>query len=151
MRELGCRLAIDDFGTGYSALSYLQRFPIQLLKIDRSFVTGLARGGERSALVRAIIALGQALNLKLVAEGIETVAQEQQLIALGCEYGQGYLYSRPEPRHVFDHLLEQERLGTLPWMLSSDDVAEAFADLILYPDRAIASRIDLRPSRPPKK
>jgi len=121
LRELGCRLAIDDFGTGYSALSYLQRFPIQLLKIDRAFVTGLARGGERSALVRAIIALGQALNLKLVAEGIETVAQEQQLIALGCEYGQGYLFARPEPRDVFDRLLEQERLGTLPWMSSTDD------------------------------
>lgn len=71
IRDLGVRLAIDDFGTGYSALAYLQRFPIHVLKIDRSFVNRLCAGGEHSALVRAIIALGQALNLKLVAEGIE--------------------------------------------------------------------------------
>jgi diguanylate cyclase (GGDEF)-like protein len=119
LRDLGFALAIDDFGTGYSALSYLQRFPINLLKIDRSFVNGLGRGGERSALVRAIVALGQALNLKLVAEGIEFPGQQKQLLALGCENGQGYLFARPEPRHVFEHLLEQERLGALPWM--SDD------------------------------
>ncbi len=124
LRDLGLRLAIDDFGTGYSALSYLQRFPIHLLKIDRSFVNGLGHGGERSALVRAIVALGQALNLKLVAEGIEHADQQQQLLALGCQFGQGYFFARPEPRHVFDHLLEQDRLGLLPWPLADQDSAE---------------------------
>jgi diguanylate cyclase (GGDEF)-like protein len=115
LRDLGLRLAIDDFGTGYSALSYLQRFPIHVLKIDRSFVNGLGRGGERSALVRAIVALGQALNLKLVAEGIEHADQQQQLQALGCQYGQGYLFARPERRDSFEHLLDRERLRELPW------------------------------------
>jgi diguanylate cyclase (GGDEF)-like protein len=108
LRDLGVRLAIDDFGTGYSALSYLQRFPIHVLKIDRSFVKGLHSGGDRSALVRAIIALGQALNLKLVAEGIEDAQQVAALRALGCEYGQGYYFARPTPRAVFERLLSGE-------------------------------------------
>ena len=75
-------------------------------------VAGVA---PRSALVRAIVALGQALNLKLVAEGIEHVGQHKQLQALGCQYGQGYLFARPEPRHKFEHLLDLERLGKLRW------------------------------------
>jgi diguanylate cyclase (GGDEF)-like protein len=111
LHGLGVRLAIDDFGTGYSALSYLQRFPIHVLKIDRSFVNGIRAGGERSALVRAIIALGQALNLKLVAEGIEDAGQAAELGRLGCELGQGYYFARPEPRAAFELLLDG---GLLP-------------------------------------
>jgi diguanylate cyclase (GGDEF)-like protein len=113
--NLGLRLAIDDFGTGYSALSYLQRFPISVLKIDRSFVQGMERSGERSALVRAILALGQALGLNVVAEGIETTGQREQLQALGCDLGQGYLFARPGSRQAFDDLLDLEKLGQLPW------------------------------------
>jgi diguanylate cyclase (GGDEF)-like protein/PAS domain S-box-containing protein len=115
LHDLGLRLAIDDFGTGYSALSYLQRYPIDVLKIDRSFVQGLASSGEQSALVRAILALGQALGLRVVAEGIEYAEQRDRLETLGCDYGQGYFYARPEPRVAFEHLLDLEQQGQLPW------------------------------------
>jgi diguanylate cyclase (GGDEF)-like protein len=115
LRDLGLSLAIDDFGTGYSALSYLQRCPIHVLKIDRSFVQGLGTSGERSALVRAILALGQALGMRVVAEGIETAEQRDQLALLGCDLGQGYLFARPVPRPAFEELLDLERVGRLPW------------------------------------
>jgi diguanylate cyclase (GGDEF)-like protein/PAS domain S-box-containing protein len=95
LKALGVRLAIDDFGTGYSSLSYLQRFPVDVLKIDKAFVDGVARGGSDAALARAIIALGDSLGLRTVAEGIEHPEQWAQLAALGCGHGQGYLFARP--------------------------------------------------------
>lgn len=95
LRDLGLRLAIDDFGTGYSSLSYLQKFPVDILKIDKSFVDGIAEGGHGAALTRIIIALGEMLSLRLVAEGIEASDQFAHLRALGCGYGQGYLFARP--------------------------------------------------------
>ncbi len=97
LKELGIRLAIDDFGTGYSSLSYLQRFPVDVLKIDKSFVDGVASGGSHAALARTIIALGETLSLRTVAEGIETAEQGASLLALGCRTGQGYHYARPLP------------------------------------------------------
>ncbi len=95
LRALGVTLALDDFGTGYSSLSYLQRFPIDILKIDKAFVEGIARDEADPRLVRAIIALGESLNLQTVAEGIETADQLRVLRALGCRLGQGYLFARP--------------------------------------------------------
>lgn len=95
LRELGVRLAVDDFGTGYSSLSYLRRFPIDVLKIDRSFVSSLSTGPEDAALAHAIVKLGMTLKLGVVAEGIETDDQLDQLRSFGCEYGQGYLLARP--------------------------------------------------------
>jgi FOG: EAL domain len=95
LKQLGVRLAIDDFGTGYSSLAYLQRFPIDILKIDRSFVARVLGGPEDAALAHAIIKLGQTLHLDVVAEGIETDGQLNELRKLGCEYGQGYLFARP--------------------------------------------------------
>jgi EAL domain-containing protein (putative c-di-GMP-specific phosphodiesterase class I) len=95
LKALGVRLAIDDFGTGYSSLSYLQRFPVDVLKIDKSFVDGVARGGHDAALARTIVALGEMLALRTVAEGIEHETQRAQLRLLGCELGQGYLFARP--------------------------------------------------------
>ncbi len=96
LKELGVSLAIDDFGTGYSSLSYIQQFPVDVLKIDRSFVEGLGRtGGTDAALARTIIALGASLQLRTVAEGIEVEAQRAILRELGCELGQGFLYARP--------------------------------------------------------
>ena len=96
--ELGVRIALDDFGTGYSSLSYLHRFPLHALKIDRSFVSPLGSDvpGNSLTVLRAIHALGTALGLEIVAEGIETPAQLQALRELGCEYGQGYLLGRPQ-------------------------------------------------------
>lgn len=96
LKELGVSLAIDDFGTGYSSLSYIQQFPVDVLKIDRSFVEGLGRSsGTDAALARTIIALGASLQLRTIAEGIEVEAQRAILRELGCEFGQGYLYARP--------------------------------------------------------
>ncbi len=96
LKELGISLAIDDFGTGYSSLSYIQQFPVDVLKIDRSFVEGLGRAaGTDAALARTIIALGASLQLRTIAEGIEVDAQRAMLRELGCEFGQGYLYARP--------------------------------------------------------
>jgi len=95
LRELGVRLAIDDFGTGYSSLAYLQRFPIDILKIDKTFIDGLGRGGRDAALARTIIALGEMMSLHTVAEGIERPSQRSQLRALGCGLGQGFLFAKP--------------------------------------------------------
>jgi EAL domain-containing protein (putative c-di-GMP-specific phosphodiesterase class I) len=95
LKQLGVTLAIDDFGTGYSALSYLQRFPIDVLKIDKSFVDGLAQGGRHGSLARTIVALGRALSLRTVAEGVEEPAQRAALREVGCALGQGFLFARP--------------------------------------------------------
>ncbi|UZK71124.1 bifunctional diguanylate cyclase/phosphodiesterase [Sphingomonas sp. S1-29] len=97
LKELGTTLAMDDFGTGYSNLAYLQKLPIDVLKIDRSFVSGMLADRDKVAIVRAILSLAQALGMKTTAEGIETIELGQTLTALGCTYGQGYLYARPLP------------------------------------------------------
>lgn len=97
IRDLGVRIALDDFGTGYSSLSLIQRFPLQRLKIDRSFVRGIAEQSSDRALVRTIIAMGDSLGLDLVAEGVETLGQLRALQDLGCAKAQGYLISRPVP------------------------------------------------------
>jgi EAL domain-containing protein (putative c-di-GMP-specific phosphodiesterase class I) len=95
LKALGVRLAIDDFGTGYSSLSYLGRFPIDELKIDRSFVAAMNTGPDESALVRSIVKLGETLHLETVAEGIEQADQLAELRALGAGLGQGFLFARP--------------------------------------------------------
>ncbi|HEX8720157.1 MAG TPA: EAL domain-containing protein [Pyrinomonadaceae bacterium] len=95
LRDLGVQLAIDDFGTGYSSLSYLHRFPIDTLKIDRSFVTRMANNPENVEIVRTIVMLAQVLGMDVVAEGVETREQLKLLRDLRCEYGQGYYFSRP--------------------------------------------------------
>ena len=97
LKRLGVRLAIDDFGIGYSSLAYLHRFPIDILKIDRSFVSRLVTEGEGPELARAVVMLGQTLGLDTVAEGIESDSQAAALLALGCRVGQGFLYARPAP------------------------------------------------------
>src|SRR5882724_34656 len=95
LRALGVQLSIDDFGTGYSSLSYLHRFPVNYLKIDQSFVGRMSETNENSEIVRTIVTLARNLGLEVIAEGIETDHQHKQLKELGCEYGQGYLFSRP--------------------------------------------------------
>jgi diguanylate cyclase (GGDEF)-like protein len=95
LKQLGVGLAVDDFGTGYSSLAYLQHFPIDVLKIDRSFVDRLGHDQEADAIVRAIITLARTLNMSVTGEGIETSQQMARLRALGCDLGQGYLIARP--------------------------------------------------------
>jgi diguanylate cyclase (GGDEF)-like protein len=95
LKSLGVRLAIDDFGTGFSSLAYLKRFPVDLLKIDQSFVAGVAHRGHDTAIVEAIISLGHALGLSVIAEGVETPDQLLELRTLGSELGQGYFFGRP--------------------------------------------------------
>lgn len=95
LKQLGTTLAMDDFGTGYSNLAYLQKMPIDILKIDRSFVTGMLADRDKVAIVRAILSLAQALGMQTTAEGIETNDLAQTLTALGCTYGQGFIYAPP--------------------------------------------------------
>jgi diguanylate cyclase (GGDEF)-like protein/PAS domain S-box-containing protein len=101
LRRLGVTLSLDDFGTGYSSLSYIRNFPLDRLKIDRSFIQGLASNRSDLAIVRTIIDLGHILGLRVVAEGIETVGQSTLLRAEGCDEVQGYLYSEPMPAEAF--------------------------------------------------
>jgi EAL domain-containing protein (putative c-di-GMP-specific phosphodiesterase class I) len=116
LRTLGVQLSIDDFGTGYSSLSYLHKFPLNYLKIDRSFVSRMATADDNSEIVRTIATLAHNLGMEVIAEGIETEEQHQQLKALGCEYGQGYLFSRPVDDRGAEHLLAKdvEREAGLP-------------------------------------
>ena len=107
LKSLGLSLAVDDFGTGYSSLSYLQRFPIDVLKIDKAFVEPMGGGSHQASLTRAIVALGHALGLDMVAEGIERVEQVEGLRFLGCKFGQGYHFSRALPAAEFTALLAQ--------------------------------------------
>ncbi len=97
IRNLGVRLAMDDFGTGFSSLSYLQHLPFDQLKIDQSFIAGMAQSDSNLAIVRAILALGQALELDIIAEGVETCQQLDLLLTEGCDSFQGYLFDRPQP------------------------------------------------------
>ncbi|WP_293144849.1 EAL domain-containing protein [Moritella sp.] len=108
LQSMGAQLSIDDFGTGYSALSYLQKFPFDRLKIDRAFLKNMQTNDADRALVNAIISMAKALNLKVVAEGIEDQWHADYLIAMHCEYGQGYFYSKPVPAKEFELLLQKD-------------------------------------------
>jgi predicted signal transduction protein with EAL and GGDEF domain len=107
LRDLGVRISIDDFGTGYSSLSYLRRFPIDQLKIDRSFVTEMTENAHDSAICSAIISLGRGLELEVVAEGVETTRQAHALTVQGCHLMQGYLFGRPVPAKEVTPLLQR--------------------------------------------
>lgn len=106
LKRLGVRLAIDDFGTGYSSLSYLQQFPVDMLKIDRSFIESLLRGPNELALVRTIVSLARILGLRTVAEGVEDEKQQRQLASLGCDAAQGFLFGRPMRAREIEPLIE---------------------------------------------
>jgi EAL domain-containing protein (putative c-di-GMP-specific phosphodiesterase class I) len=104
----GIQVSLDDFGTGYSSLSYLKRFDIDYLKIDQSFVRNLAPASDDMALCEAIIGMAHKLGMKVIAEGVETDEQRDLLIGAGCDYGQGYLFSRPVTAAEFAGLLASQ-------------------------------------------
>ncbi|HUF02711.1 MAG TPA: bifunctional diguanylate cyclase/phosphodiesterase [Aridibacter sp.] len=119
--NLGVKLSIDDFGTGYSSLSYLHRLPFDTLKIDRSFVLNVGENGEDSGILQTIVSLTKNLKKEVVAEGIETEKQLNLLRDLGCDYGQGYLFSKPLPDSEMETLLYQKKA----WLPDTDPVSES--------------------------
>lgn len=114
LKQIGVAIALDDFGTGYSSFAYLQRFPIDTLKIDQSFVRSMASGARTEAIVAAIIAMAHNLDMRVIAEGVETPLQQRQLFEFGCDEMQGYLFGRP---------VGAEDFGRGPAMLVDDDAA----------------------------
>jgi diguanylate cyclase (GGDEF)-like protein len=119
LNELGIRLALDDFGTGYSSLSYLRRLPIHIVKIDQGFVADIGSAPTGSAIVAAVTNLAHVLGLTVIAEGVETQDQRDEVSAMGCEYAQGYFYARPMPASAVDDLLNARptRAPRLPDLL----------------------------------
>jgi diguanylate cyclase (GGDEF)-like protein/PAS domain S-box-containing protein len=124
LKELGVRLGIDDFGTGYSSLLYLRRFPVDFLKVDRSFVSGLGENSEDGAIVAGVLGLANALGVEAIAEGVEQPEQADKLAGLGCELAQGYLWSKPLPPHELEASFER-----------------------LWPRKPVATKVDGTPVR----
>ena len=115
LRDSGVRIALDDFGTGYASLTHLKQFPVDEIKIDRTFVRDMERDRDDSAIVSAVIGLGRSLGMTLVAEGVETPGQAASLTAQGCHFAQGYLFAKP-------------RAGSrVPWFLSQPEKREGTA------------------------
>ena len=112
LHRLGVELALDDFGTGYSSLSYLTTLPIDFIKIDRAFIQNLEQG-KNLGLVKAMLAMAQALEVAVIAEGIETQQQHELLTELGCEFGQGYFFARPAYLADIEQRLAEQAAGSV--------------------------------------
>jgi PAS domain S-box-containing protein len=125
LHRLGVRLAVDDFGTGYSSLAYLRRFPIDVLKIDRSFVAGIAARHTDATLASTIIELGRLLDLTTVAEGIEQQDQLDLLRSLGCRIGQGFLFAKPLPPEELEALISDAPVFEMPSAREAEKAATA--------------------------
>ena len=111
LRDLGLRLAVDDFGTGYSSLAQLKRFPIDVLKIDQGFVRDIPQSSDDMAISAAIIAMGHSMDLRVLAEGVETAEQLAFLRERGCDSYQGYFCSRPVPAEAFAAMVRAQQVG----------------------------------------
>jgi diguanylate cyclase (GGDEF)-like protein len=135
LKALGVHLAIDDFGTGYSSLSYLKRFPVNTLKIDRSFISGLGSDAEDTAIVRAIVTLAKTLGMDVTAEGVESVEQVQQLQALECDRAQGYYFAPPMPANDLTELLQESLhdVSRYPGIVAAGSIRPDVEPVILSP------------------
>ena len=111
LKELGICLALDDFGTGYASLSYLQEYPFDFIKIDKSFISKITNDRTQRAIVKAILDLAEALDMQVIAEGIETEQQRDLLLDMGCQYGQGYWFGKPMTAEQATVLLTQQHLS----------------------------------------
>ena len=120
LHDLGVRVALDDFGSGYSNLGYLQRFPLDKLKIDKSFVAALGHSSNGGVIIQAIVALGRALGLTVLVEGVETEHQRVLLRLAGCDEMQGFLFAKPAPANAIDRLLVQAKKGGKPLAASEE-------------------------------
>ena len=116
LKSLGVRLALDDFGTGYSSLSYLRQFPVDILKIDQSFVPEIETDPSVAAIAEAITRLAHVLGLSVVAEGVETAGQRDEILAVGCDSAQGYFFGRPMPAAAFVEMLCPDPVGVGPYL-----------------------------------
>jgi EAL domain-containing protein (putative c-di-GMP-specific phosphodiesterase class I) len=112
LHNKGIKLAFDDFGTGYASLSYLTKFPVSRIKIDRSFIVKVAEDTENAAIVRSLVAMAHNLELGIIAEGVETEDQARFLVAERCEEAQGFLYAKPLPAAEFEAYLRERRLAS---------------------------------------
>jgi diguanylate cyclase (GGDEF)-like protein len=130
LSKMGVLVSVDDFGTGYSSMSYLRRFPIDKLKIDRVFINEIASRAEDASIVRAIISLAHSLHLKVVAEGVETPSQLEFLKAADCDEYQGYHFSRPLPAADFERLIRESRASHSPW--TDEDAVRTHSKLAAY-------------------
>ena len=120
LKELGCKLYMDDFGTGYASLTYLKRFPIDVLKIDRSFVQDIGIDSDDEAIIESTLTLAHSLGKECVAEGVESLQQLLFLTALGCKHFQGYLFSKPVPREDVPALIVRDWQGIFGSNLQAD-------------------------------
>src|SRR5258707_7946797 len=127
LKAIGVRLALDDFGTGYSSLGHLRKLPIDILKIDKSFVDGVDQGAEEAAFSKAVLKIAESMGLRCVAEGVERQEQATELRAAGCEMTQGYLFSKPlEALQVAAMLIDRpQRAGTRGRVLIVDGDADS--------------------------
>jgi EAL domain-containing protein (putative c-di-GMP-specific phosphodiesterase class I) len=123
LRELGVRISIDDFGTGYSSLSYLKHFPIDSMKIDRTFVDGIGEEADDSVIASAVIALAHSLGLTAVAEGVETEIALEELRQLGCDRVQGFLLGRPQPVDQLEAVLFESHVPEPPLAIAASGLA----------------------------
>lgn len=124
LKARGIRIAVDDFGVGHSSLNYLKRFPVDVLKVDQSFVHDIGEDADTAAIVTGIIALGHKLRLSIVAEGVETTEQRDYLRSHDCDHVQGYLYSVPLPADKFEDYLRESNEKSGQWALLRDELDE---------------------------
>ena len=134
LRATGIRIALDDFGTGYSGLSHLRRFPVDIVKIDQAFVADLGAGSAGTAIVKAVARLAHELDLSVTAEGVETTAQHEQILRLGCDHAQGFLYGAPMPRHELSALLTAGHDAPLSQNVPSRPTPTSAARLSVVPE-----------------